>query len=330
MLPYNTFKIEAFSDDFIIIKSVEQLLTIIKEGNLNGRKILILGGGSNILFTKNFDGVVLKNEIGGISVTKEEESHVWIKSSSGENWSKLVDFCVENGWGGIENLSLIPGTVGAAPVQNIGAYGVELKDRLANLEAIDMSNGKLVLFTNEQCELGYRDSIFKNKAKDKYFITSITLKLDKTHVFNTTYGDINKNLNEQNIKNPTIADVSNAVKTIRMSKLPNPEDIGNAGSFFKNPVLEKSQFDVLIQKFPELKYFIDDIGRVKIAAGWLIENAGFKGKSLGNAAVHSKQALVLINKGNAKGDEIKKLALTIIDTVYEKYGIKLTPEVNIL
>ncbi|NUM32513.1 MAG: UDP-N-acetylmuramate dehydrogenase [Bacteroidetes bacterium] len=330
LLPYNSFKIEAFSDDLIKIINIEQLLKLIKNKELEKSKYLILGGGSNILFTKDFKGIVLKNEIKGVSKIKEDEKNIWLKVASGENWSDFVDYCVENGWGGLENLSLIPGTAGAAPVQNIGAYGVEIKDRIETVEAIEIKTGKQKLFSKEECDFGYRDSIFKNKAKNNYFITFITLKLDKEPVLNTTYGDIKMFLEQQNIKNPTISDVSNAVKKIRKDKLPNPEFIGNAGSFFKNPIIDKKHFEVLINKYPDIKYYKDKNDNYKIAAGWLIENEGFKGFCQGNAAVHHKQALVLINNGNAKGIEIKNLAFKIIETINTKYGINLTPEVNIL
>lgn len=329
LLPYNTFKISAYCNELVEIKNEIQLQKVIKESRLE-ENFLIIGGGSNILFTKNFDGLVLKNSLKGIFVHYEDSSQIILKVASGEIWSDFVDYCVKNDWGGIENLSLIPGTVGAAPIQNIGAYGVEVKDTLHEIEAVKLSTGEKVIFNNSECKFAYRDSIFKNEAKNKYFITNVFFRLSKKPVINTAYGDISKLIKEKGIKKATIADMSNIVKEIRMNKLPNPEIIGNAGSFFKNPMLAESDFKLIIQKFPDIRHFTDEHCKVKISAAWLIENAGLKGFELGNAKVNDKQALVLINNGNATGKNILQLADYIIEKVKEKYGIVLNPEVNIL
>jgi len=328
LLPYNTFGISAFAEEFIDIDSVEQLQNFIKSKTI--MPILILGGGSNMLFTKNYEGIVLKSSFKGISLEKENETHVWVKAAGGENWHNLVMYCVKMNYGGIENLSLIPGTVGAAPMQNIGAYGVEIKETFDGLEAIDMATGKLQTFNNEQCQFGYRESIFKHKAKGKYFITSVTFKLNKNPKVNTSYGDIKALLTEWHIDNPTIVDVSNAIIKIRQSKLPNPALLGNAGSFFKNPVIDSSHFEILKKEYQDIKSFPSAKGKVKIPAAWLIEKAGWKGKRIGNIGVHEKQALVLVNYGEGTGKEVIDLAYKIIDSVIEKFGIELNTEVNII
>ncbi|MFM9943782.1 MAG: UDP-N-acetylmuramate dehydrogenase [Bacteroidia bacterium] len=330
LLPYNTFGISALASQFIEINSVSQLQNLTQEKNISEKPFLILGSGSNILLTKNYEGLILKNNLKGIEVIKENENHVWVKAAGGEIWHNLVTYCVNKGWGGIENLSLIPGTVGAAPMQNIGAYGVEIKETFEYMEAVNMKTGSIETFNIEQCRFGYRESIFKHEAKGKYFIVSITLRLNKKPVLNTSYGDIETLLKEWNIANPTIVDVSKAVIAIRQSKLPDPALIGNAGSFFKNPVIENSQFEILKEKYPEIKSFPAQEGNVKIPAAWLIEQAGLKGKRFGNIGVHEKQALVLVNYGGGTGKELIDLAYKIIDSVKEKFGVTLTPEVNII
>ncbi len=289
-----------------------------------------MGGGSNILFTKDYKGLVLKNNLKGITVEKEDDSYVWLKTAGGEIWHDLVLYCVNNNWGGIENLSLIPGTVGAAPMQNIGAYGVEIKDTFEELEAINIHTGKIETFNNEQCKFGYRESIFKNEAKGHYFITSVTLKLNKTTKLNTAYGDIETKLKAWAISNPTISDVSRAVITIRQSKLPDPEQLGNAGSFFKNPIIDVAHFKQLKVKFPDIKSFPALEGYMKIPAAWLIEKNGWKGKRFGDVGIHEHQALVLVNYGTGTGAELIDLAHKIIDSIKETFGITLTPEVNII
>jgi UDP-N-acetylmuramate dehydrogenase len=330
LLPYNTFGISALASQFVEVNSVSQLHNLIQEKKLSEISFLILGGGSNVLFTKDYAGLVLKNNLKGIKVTKEDENHIWVKAAGGEIWHDLVIHCVNKNWGGIENLSLIPGTVGAAPMQNIGAYGVEIKDTFEELEALNIQTGELEKFNNEQCNFGYRESIFKHEAKGKYFITSVTFKLSKKPVLNTSYGDIEILLKEWDIVKPTIADVSKAVIAIRQSKLPDPALLGNAGSFFKNPVIEFSVFEKLQKNYPTLKSFSAADGKVKIPAAWLIEQAGWKGKRFGNIGVHEKQALVLVNYGGGTGKELIDLAYKIIDSVKAKFGVVLTPEVNII
>lgn len=330
LLLYNTFGISAFASQFVEVSSVLELQNLIREKHFSEKPFLILGGGSNILFTKNYEGLVLKNNLKGISIEKEDENHIWIKAAGGEVWHELVMYCVNKNWGGIENLSLIPGTVGAAPMQNIGAYGVEIKDTFEELDAVNILTGELETFSNKQCNFGYRESVFKHDAKGKYFITSATFKLNKKPVLNTSYGDIETLLKEWNITTPTIADVSKAVIAIRQSKLPDPALLGNAGSFFKNPVIEISEFEKLQKNYPTLKSFPAPDGKVKIPAAWLIEQAGWKGKRFGNIGVHEKQALVLVNYGGGTGKELIDLAYQIIDSVNEKFGVTLNPEVNII
>ena len=330
LLPYNTFGISALASQVVEVNSVLQLQNLIQEKAILEEPFLILGGGSNILFIKNYEGLVLKNNLKGIEVSRENENYVWLKAAGGEVWHELVMFCVNKNWGGIENLSLIPGTVGAAPMQNIGAYGVEIKDTFEELEAINIQTGELEKFNNEQCKFGYRESIFKHEAKGRYFITSVTFKLNKKPDLNTSYGDIETLLKEWHIAKPTIADVSKAVIAIRQSKLPDPVLLGNAGSFFKNPVIEFSVFEKLQKNNPTLKSFPAADGKVKIPAAWLIEQAGWKGKRFENIGVHEKQALVLVNYGGGTGKELIDLAYKIIDSVKAKFGVALTPEVNII
>lgn len=326
--PFNSFGISAIANEFIEIASFDQLKLLIQSQKLNN--FLVLGGGSNILFTKDFDGLILKNELLGISVLEENNETVLVKAAGGENWHNFVRHCVSNGWGGIENLSLIPGSVGAAPLQNIGAYGVEIKESLVSLEAINLLTGELKTFNNEQCQFGYRESIFKHQLKGQYFICSVTFKLHKKAVPNISYGDISKVLNEWNILQPDIADVSDAVIHIRTSKLPDPVLLGNAGSFFKNPVIDLSKFLDLQKRFPDIKSFPAADSKIKIPAAWLIEQCGFKGKRFGNVGVHENQALVLVNYGGGTGKDILELSKRIIESVKEKFGIELQTEVNII
>lgn len=327
---YNTFGISVSASQFVEINALEQLEVLHKNEAFNNKPFLILGGGSNILFTKNYDGLVLKNNLKGISIEKEDDNNIYVKAAAGELWHDFVLYCVDRNWGGIENLSLIPGTVGAAPMQNIGAYGEEIKETFYSLEAFNMNNGKLETFTNKQCQFGYRESIFKHELKGQYFIISVTLKLNKKPIVNTGYGDIQNLLDSKHIKVPSIKDVSNAVIDIRRSKLPDPKEIGNAGSFFKNPVINLEQYESLKLTYPDIKSFPAQEGKVKIPAAWLIEKAGWKGKRFGNIGVHEKQALVLVNYGGGKGKDIIELASKIIESVKTKFNITLTPEVNIL
>jgi UDP-N-acetylmuramate dehydrogenase len=330
--PYNTFAIEssaAYFSNFKTVDEAKELLAYNKQQTVNSKQqTLILGGGSNILFTKNFNGLVLKNEISGIEKIKEDDEHVYVKAGAGVNWHSLVLHCIENNWAGIENLSLIPGNVGASPMQNIGAYGVEIKDVFYQLEALHMEEGSLFEFNLNDCAFGYRESVFKRKFKNQFIIASVTYKLNKKANFNTSYGAIEQELEKIGIKELSIRAISNAVINIRSSKLPNPAEIGNAGSFFKNPEVEKSLFEKLKKEFPNIVGYALENGNVKLAAGWLIEQCGWKGYRKGDAGCHSKQALVLVNYGNANGEEIFSLSTEIIKSVKEKFAVELEREVN--
>lgn len=328
--PYNTFGVKATAHFFTRVRTTDDIIHLIENEFQYYKKILILGEGSNILLCNDFDGLVIKNEIVGIEMIKEDEEHVWIKSMSGTNWHELVIYCVNHNWGGIENLSLIPGTAGAAPMQNIGAYGAEIQDTFVSLEAIDLETAETLIFEKEACNFGYRQSIFKSTEKGKYFIASITLKLSKHPVVNTAYGDIQKTLEKNGIQNPTIKNVSDAVIEIRESKLPNLRDIGNAGSFFKNPEVEKNIAEKIKVEFSLMPSYDLPDGNVKIPAAWLIEQCGWKGKRLGETGNHDRQALVIVNYGNATGEEIWRHALAVQHSVKEKFNILLEPEVNII
>ena len=326
---HNTFGINASASFFASFKSEEELLVLLKENK--NHELFILGGGSNILFTKNFEGLVLKNEIEGFNTIQESDKSVLVEAGAGMNWHEFVIKCLDLNFGGVENLSLIPGNVGASPMQNIGAYGVEIKDVFEYLDAIHIKTGTLKRFTNEDCAFGYRESIFKNKFKGQYIISRVGFRLTKEHVINTSYGAINKELENQNILNPNIKDVSNAVIAIRKSKLPDPNKIGNAGSFFKNPIIPLATLTVLQEKYPSVPNYPAGAESVKLAAGWLIEQAGWKGKTFNESyGVHKNQALVLVNYGNASGNEILNLSNLIIEDVKEKFGVHLEREVNIL
>jgi len=327
---YNTFGIKANARYFCEIQSKEDLLGLLRSDLFKNNKYLILGGGSNILLTGDYDGLVIKNNICGHQIIEDNEEFVILKSLSGSDWHDLVLHCVNKGWGGIENLSLIPGSVGAAPMQNIGAYGVELKNVFESLEAIELSTGKLNIFSKKDCYFAYRQSIFKNKLKGKHFIYSINLKLSRQASINTTYGAIKDTLKEMKIAKPGIEDVSNAVISIRQSKLPDPLILGNSGSFFKNPIIKNELFNSLKISHPDIVGYPNGASHTKIAAGWLIEQCGYKGKRFGNTGSHKDQALVLVNYGNAKGSEIWALAQEIKNSVKNTFGIDIEPEVNII
>jgi len=328
---FNTFGIQANAAYFCEVNALEELTAFLQEKNDSiDKPLLILGGGSNLLFTKDFQGIVLKNSIQGIEVIKENESHVWVRAGAGENWHNFVLHCIAQGFGGIENLSLIPGTVGAAPMQNIGAYGVEIKDVFEQLEAVEIETGKIHHFNNTDCHFGYRESVFKNIYKGKFIIASVILKLSKKPVVNTSYGAIEETLQNEGITAPTIRDVSNAVIKIRQSKLPDPADIGNAGSFSKNPVIALKVYETLKAENPEMPGYKVSDEEMKVPAGWLIEQCGWKGKRFGEVGVHKNQALVLVNYGNANGEDVKELAFKIQASVNERFGIALTPEVNMV
>lgn len=325
---YNTFGVSVNSDRFATFSSLDELSQILAKRNKS--KILILGGGSNILFTKDFKGFVIKNEIKGFKITNRNNNNVYVKVGAGEIWHEFVIKCIDLGFAGVENLSLIPGSVGASPMQNIGAYGVEVKDLFFELEAYNIETRELKVFSKEECEFGYRDSIFKNKLKDKYIILSVTFKLDLIHKINSSYGAIKDELKKNGVINPTIKDVSDAVIKIRSRKLPNPNKIGNAGSFFKNPIVDIEILCDIKKKYNKIPYYSISEKKFKLAAGWLIEQAGWKGKKFENYGVHKKQALVLVNYSDAEGLDILKLSNQIIKDVKEKFGVILEREVNIL
>jgi UDP-N-acetylmuramate dehydrogenase len=330
---YNSFGIDATAAYFAAFKTIaeaKELLAVGQNIKGKGQPILILGGGSNILLTKNFDGLVLKNEMGGIEKVKEEDDRVYIRAGAGINWHSLVMHCIENGWAGLENLSLIPGNVGASPMQNIGAYGVEIKDVFHQLEALHVQEGNTVVFNLQDCEFGYRESVFKRKYRNQFIITAVTYCLRKQPKFNTSYGAIEQELERMGVTELSIRAVSDAVINIRSSKLPNPAEIGNAGSFFKNPEVEQQVFEKLKADHPAVVGYNLGNGHMKLAAGWLIEQCGWKGYRKGDAGCHSKQALVLVNYGNANGSEIFSLSEAIIDSVQQKFGVLLEREVNIL
>jgi UDP-N-acetylmuramate dehydrogenase len=324
-----TFHAKVFAKYYTVFSSAEFLKQILSSEELKTMPFIILGGGSNVLFTGDFNGVIIRNAIEGIEIIKEEEDVIYIKANSGEKWHDFVLYCVNRNYGGIENLSLIPGTVGAGPIQNIGAYGVELKDVLVEVEAMNIHTLEVKIFSNVECKFGYRDSIFKEEEKGNYIILSVTLKLNKNPKVNVSYGSLSKELESMGITNPTIKDVSNAVIKIRSSKLPDPDKLGNAGSFFKNPVIVNEQFEKLKISHPNIISFPATEGLTKLAAGWLIEQCGWKGKRIGDAGVHKDQALVLVNYADATGKEIYELSTQIINSVKEKFGIELEREVNI-
>ncbi|MDP1746632.1 MAG: UDP-N-acetylmuramate dehydrogenase [Bacteroidota bacterium] len=326
----NTFGIDASARYFTELSSVEGIQEILSEQTFVNTPKLILGGGSNLLFTKNVDGIVLKNNLKGIEVVKEDADFYFIKAGAGEVWHNLVMHCIANNYAGLENLSLIPGNVGASPMQNIGAYGVEIKDSFYELEALHIVDKTIHSFTNVDCKFGYRESVFKRELKNQYIIISVTYKLLKTPVFNTNYGAIQKELDEMGVQELSIQAISKAVCNIRSSKLPNPAEIGNAGSFFKNPEIVRAKFEFLKDQFPAIVGYDLDNGNVKLAAGWLIEQCGWKGKTFGDAGVHKLQALVLVNYGNAKGNEIYDLSQKIMDSVKDKFDVELEREVNII
>lgn len=327
--PLNTFGFDKNAKFFTYADSVESLKNALSWASQNKQEVLILGGGSNVLLTRDFDGLVVKIELKGIELIREDKQHIWVKVGAGEIWHDLVIYAIEKNWAGIENLSLIPGTVGASPMQNIGAYGVEIKDVFDSLEALNRNTLELETFSHHDCGFGYRESVFKQKFKDQYVICSVTFRLDKTPQFHVDYGAIQDVLKEKGVKELSIKAVSDAVIEIRNSKLPNPKEIGNAGSFFKNPTISQSQFAELRSIFPEIPGYPNEHG-VKVAAGWLIEQAGWKGKRFGEVGVHAKQALVLVNYGNGDGAEIKILSEKVRESVKEKFGIELQPEVNFI
>lgn len=325
---YNTFGISVKADKFASFSSIGELNQILNRKENN--PLLVLGGGSNILFTKDFAGLVIKNEIKGFEIITENDEHVYIKSGAGEVWHEFVLHCITNNYGGIENLSLIPGNVGASPMQNIGAYGIEIKDVFVELEAYHIQSKEIHTFTKEQCAFGYRESVFKRKLKDQYIILSVTYRLTKKHAINSSYGAIEEELQAMGITSPTIKNISDAVIAIRSSKLPDPLVIGNAGSFFKNPVVDAELLAKIQQEYQDVPNYPLTENEIKLAAGWLIEKAGWKGKTIGSYGVHKNQALVLVNYNDATGSEIFDLSQLIIEDVERKFGVRLEREVNIV
>lgn len=328
--PYNTFGIDVKASKFVSVTHTKQLQEIVL--SVGSDALFVLGGGSNMLLTQDIDNTVVHIALKGYEIVNNafSENELLLRVAGGENWHDFVLYCIDNGFGGVENLSLIPGNVGTSPIQNIGAYGVELKDVFHSCEAVSRATGEIRTFSLEDCHFGYRDSIFKKDLKDAYIITSVTFRLTKNeHNINTDYGAIYDTLKAKEISNPTIKDVSDAVIEIRQSKLPDPKIIGNSGSFFKNPTVNQKTFSALRSKFSEVPYYPVGTDRIKVPAGWLIEQAGFKGKRFGDAGVHDKQALVLVNHGNASGAEIWELAMRIQKKVKEIFGLEIEPEVNV-
>lgn len=328
--PYNTFGIAVNANHFIEINNAIELVSILKDKQYKALPKLILGGGSNVLFTSDYSGLVIKNSILGIETIAEDDDSVVLKVGAGEIWHQLVVYAVDKCYGGIENLSLIPGTVGAAPMQNIGAYGVEMKDVFESLEALNRETLEIETFGLNACQFGYRQSVFKNKLRDKYIITSVSLKLSKHPILNTSYGAIEETLTSKGVTAPSIKEVSEAVIEIRQSKLPDPTKIGNAGSFFKNPTIGAIDYEGLKAEFPEIPGYELPNNEVKVPAGWLIQSCGWKGKTIGEIGVHKNQALVLVNYGNGKGQDLKNLAVEIQQSVSKKFGIELEMEVNVV
>ena len=325
----NTFGIDARADYFVAVRTVEELQDVLREAQLRHLPRLILGGGSNVLFTRDrYEGLVIKIEITGLEEVRADHDHVWLQVGAGENWHGLVVQTIERGLSGIENLSLIPGTVGAAPMQNIGAYGVEIKEVFDTLVAVRLDDGTRRTFNAADCRFGYRNSVFKNELRGQYVIAAVTMRLRRKAAHNVTYGAIRDTLAEMGVAEPTLRDVSEAVIRIRRSKLPDPAQVGNAGSFFKNPELEPDDFTRLQADHPDIPHYPTDTHRIKVPAGWLIERAGWKGHREGNVGVHDRQALVLVNLGGARGDEVRALSEKIQASVRQRFGVALTPEVN--
>lgn len=326
---HNTFGIEAKAKQFIAVHSVNELKMTL-ENHPNNKKF-ILGGGSNMLLTQDIDALVIHIDLKGKKIIKEDDEFVWVESQAGENWHEFVIWTINQDFGGLENMSLIPGNVGTTPVQNIGAYGTEIKDTFVSCDAMEIATQNMKTFTKLDCHFGYRESIFKQELKNQFIITSVVFKLTKNnHKITISYGDITKELESKNVTTPTLIDVSNAVIAIRQSKLPDPKELGNSGSFFKNPIILKSEFDKIHQIHPEMPHYIISETEVKVPAGWLIEKAGFKGKRFGDAGIHKNQALVLVNYGNATGQEILAVSRNIQATILKEFGIAIEAEVNVI
>jgi UDP-N-acetylmuramate dehydrogenase len=326
---YNTFGIEAKAKQFVAVHSIADLKTILQEHQSEPK--FVLGGGSNMLLTQDIEALVIHVDLKGKKVLKEGDDFVWVESQAGENWHEFVLWTIDQNFGGLENMSLIPGNVGTTPVQNIGAYGTEMKDTFVSCDAMNIATQEMKTFTKDDCNFGYRESVFKHEIKDQFIITSVVFKLTKqNHKINTSYGDITKELEKQNVSAPTLKDVSNAVIAIRQSKLPDPKELGNSGSFFKNPIIPKEQYEKAHALHPEMPHYVVSENEVKVPAGWLIERAGFKGKRFGDAGIHKNQALVLVNYGNATGQEILNVSKDIQATILKEFGIAIEAEVNVI
>ena len=324
---YNTFGIDAKAKEFVAVNSISTLI----EAIASTKDLFILGGGSNMLLTQDIQKLVVHVNLKGIELIDENEDFVIVRAQAGENWHEFVLWCIDQNFGGIENLSLIPGNVGTTVIQNIGAYGVEIKDTMVSCEALNRSTLEIETFTNVQCQFDYRESVFKNELKEQYIITAVSFKLSKkNHAVSTNYGAIEAELLKKNIQNPKLKEVSNAVIAIRQSKLPDPKELGNSGSFFKNPIISKTDYEKAKAVHPEMPHYVVSENSVKVPAGWLIEQAGFKGKRFGDAGVHKNQALVLVNYGTATGAEIVALSKNIQQTILDQFGIAIEAEVNII
>ena len=326
---YNTFGIEANAEQFVAVHSVEELKTVLSENKSKTK--FILGGGSNMLLTQDIKALVIHVDLKGKKIINQDDDFVWVESMAGEKWHDFVLWTIDQNFGGLENMSLIPGNVGTTPVQNIGAYGTEIKDTFVSCEAMAIDTQEMKIFDKEACHFGYRESVFKHEVKDQFIITSVVFKLTKrNHKINISYGDITKELEKNNIVTPTLKDISNAVIAIRQSKLPDPKVLGNSGSFFKNPIIIKSEYEKIHALHPEMPHYVISETHVKVPAGWLIERAGFKGKRFGDAGIHKNQALVLVNYGNATGQEILAVSQDIQATVLKEFGIAIEAEVNVI
>ena len=331
LLPHNTFGIQANCDRFIDMETEDDVMKLKDMLDDKDMPLLIIGRGSNLLLTDDYHATVLHCSIKGKTIVKEDGNSVLLRCGAGEEWDSIVDYCVAHDWQGIENLSLIPGEVGASAVQNIGAYGTEVREIIHSIEAVEISTGKKHTFTNEQCEYSYRQSKFKNEWKDRFIITHVTYRLEKStdYIPKVDYGNIKSELERKGISLPTMKDIRDVVISIRKDKLPDPEVEGNAGSFFMNPIVEKATFMNLLEQYPDMPHYNVDSEREKIPAGWMIDQCGWKGKTLGKAGVHDRQALVLVNRGGATGKDILHLCNTIRNDVRQKFGIDIHPEVNI-
>lgn len=326
---YNTFGIDVKAREFVSIHSEEELREVLRENT--GKRIFVLGGGSNMLLTKDVDALVVHIDIKGKEILSEDEDHAIIRAMAGETWHEFVLYTIGENLGGLENMSLIPGNVGTTPIQNIGAYGAEIKDTFVSCDAMNIHTQEMRTFTREECKFGYRESIFKNGEKGNYIILSVTFRLTRrNHKINTGYGDIQKKLAENGIVNPTLKDVSDAVIAIRRSKLPDPKELGNSGSFFKNPIVPIAVYEKAKAAYPDIPHYPVSETEVKVPAGWLIEHAGFKGYREGDAGVHKNQALVLVNYGNASGADILALSRKVQQAIFDKYGIRIEAEVNVI